>query len=63
MAIEHVPYNLTSEQVVELWDGYGVGRCGSGSRPGSCVQFRVLRNPRASAAGSRLVCTIAATDG
>jgi hypothetical protein len=22
MAIEDVPYNLTPEQVIELWDGY-----------------------------------------
>jgi IS30 family transposase len=26
MAIEDVPYNLTPEQVVELWDGYGAGQ-------------------------------------
>jgi IS30 family transposase len=26
MAIEHVPYNLTPEQVVEFWDGYMAGQ-------------------------------------
>jgi hypothetical protein len=26
MAIEYVPYNLTPEQVVELWDGYEAGQ-------------------------------------
>jgi hypothetical protein len=26
MATEDVPYNLTPEQVIELWDGYGAGQ-------------------------------------
>jgi hypothetical protein len=26
MAIEDVPYNLTPEQVIELWDGYAAGQ-------------------------------------
>jgi hypothetical protein len=26
MAIEDVPYNLTPQQVIELWDGYAAGQ-------------------------------------
>jgi IS30 family transposase len=26
MAVEHVPYNLTEQQVVELWEGYAAGQ-------------------------------------
>jgi hypothetical protein len=28
MATEDVPYNLTPEQVIELWDGYAAGQHG-----------------------------------
>ena len=44
MTVEHVPYNLTSEQVVELWDGYESGQTVAqlarrfGKRQGSMYQ-------------------------
>jgi hypothetical protein len=26
MAVEYVPYNLTEQQIAELWDGYAAGQ-------------------------------------